>query len=990
MSLHPAFAVSAAAILVVATPGTAAAQAPASYDVPSREVGAALVDLCLRAGCAVGFAAAPDRTYRSQPVRGARTWQAAVRSMLAGTGLRYRIDGHFVRVWAATDRPSPAQPVADPATTLEPVIVTGRFAQGIDTALDEKREADVIQDSVSAARIGELPAANLAEALQRIPGVAIEREVGEGQFVSVRGLGPLFQSVTLNGAPVAFNENIRNSTQSGRQFRFRALSADLLGGATLTKTATSDLVDGGIGSNIDIRTIRGLGGPDFVSGQLAGHYEARSQVVSPDATLSGRWRNGSRDLGLVGGLAAQQRQVQFDRFQTQRYRDMEIGGVVVAVPNDLRTTLEREDRDRISGFVGAQWRPNDAVTVDFDALVSRFTNAIREDRLVYEFGERLRNGSLQADSVRITDGVLTAAMIGDGRISNNLEMSSQTHDNIAASLSLETNIAAWRLRPRLSYSRALSRLDIPLQRIGAMTSEGIGYGFDFGDDPLGTRQVERLQTDFDLTDPAALTWSRYGVRATDVEDDDLTGLFAADRLVAWTLGPFVVERVELGAQVSDRDRDYQRRDRDAVLRPDATVDPEFFGVRVPGNAFAGVIRSGDGAWTAADFERFRAAFQIAGERDGVVFYAHDLQPTGTDLQSSYQVMESIAAVYARFDVSAELFGRPASGNLGLRGVDARTQVIGSILGVGPDGALEVRPLSSQDDSRTWLPSANLSIEIGPRTLLRLAASRSITRPSLADLGAATIPASTLVSGIYERGEAEIDDPAPSTIFTGVGGNPDLKPYQATSFDVSLERYFEGFGAFSAAGFHKTIDDYVLVVDKTERLTFATATGPPVTAEVLMSRPRNVGRATVSGLELGFSRRLSSGFGLWASATLTEARSRDRGTGVTTDLQGVSRYAWSVSPFLERGPFEAHLSWTWRSRFRSVADLQGGGISAFVVGDAGVLDLSASWRLRPTLTAFVEGGNLTDAVDIAYDGDPSRLLQVTRAGRSFALGLKFAL
>ncbi|AQR61485.1 TonB-dependent receptor [Brevundimonas sp. LM2] len=990
MSLHPAFAVSVAAILAVATPGTAGAQTRTSYDMPSREVGTALVELCVRAGCAVGFATPPDRTYRSRAVRGARSWQAAVRTMLEGTGLRYRIEGRFVRVWAEPERPEPPPSPRDEPTTLEPVIVTGRFALGIDTALDEKREADVIQDSVSAARIGELPAANLAEALQRVPGVAIEREVGEGQFVSVRGLGPLFQSVTLNGAPVAFNENIRNSTQSGRQFRFRALSADLLGGATLTKTATADLVDGGIGSNIDIRTIRGLGGPDFVSGQLAGHYEARSGALSPDATLSGRWRNGARDLGLVAGLAGQQRQVQFDRFQTQRYRDMEIGGVTVAVPNDLRTTLEREDRDRISGFVGAQWRPNDAVTVDFDALVSRFTNAIREDRIVYDFGERLRNGSLVPDSVRVSDGVLTAATLNNGRISNNLEMSSQTHDNVAASLSLEARAGAWRLRPRLSYSRALSRLDVPLQRIAAVTAEGQAYGFDFGDDPLETRRVARLETDFDLTDASALTWARYGVRATDVLDDDVTGLFAADRDVAIALGPLRVERLELGGQFSDRDRDYQRRDRDAALRPGANLDAGFFGVRVPANAFSGVIRDGDGPWTAADFDRFRAAFVIPGERDGVIFYADDLQPTGTDLQSSYQVMESIAALYARLDVSTDVLGRSASGNLGLRIVGARTGVIGSILGVDANGALEVRPLSSQDESQAWLPSANLAIQITPRTLLRLAAARSLTRPSLADLGAATIPASTLVSAIYRRGQAEIDAPDPATIFTGVGGNPDLKPYQATSFDVSLERYFDGFGAFSAAVFHKTIDDYVLVVDQVERLTFATRLGAPVVAEVMMSRPRNVGRATVSGLELGFSRRLSSGLGVWSSATVTEARSRNQTTGVTTDLQGVSRYAWSVSPFIERGPFEGHVSWTWRSRFRSVADLQGGGVTAFVVGDAGVLDLSASWRLRPDLTAFVEGGNLTDAVDVAYDGDPSRLLQVTRAGRSFSLGLKFAL
>lgn len=134
----------------------------------------------------------------------------------------------------------------------------GRLSEQIDRALRQKRDADMISDGLSAERIGDLPSANLAEALQRVPGVSIEREVGEGQFVSVRGLGPLFQSVTLNGAPVAFNENIRNSTQSGRQFRFRALSADLLAGARLTKSATADMTEGGIGSNIDIQTQGGL------------------------------------------------------------------------------------------------------------------------------------------------------------------------------------------------------------------------------------------------------------------------------------------------------------------------------------------------------------------------------------------------------------------------------------------------------------------------------------------------------------------------------------------------------------------------------------------------------------------------------------------------------------------------------------------------------------------------------------------------------------
>jgi len=994
MSKLRALAVLAVALAVAGAALPVRAQDRPPYDIPAQDASTALVELCLRAGCAFGLTAEPGRRYRTRPVRGARTWQQAIRQMLAGTSLSYRIvDDRSVRVWADAPRAEaarPAPPAELPEAVVDPITVVGRFSEGIDTALVRKRQADVILDSVSAARIGELPAANLAEALQRIPGVAIEREVGEGQFVSVRGLGPLFQSVTLNGAPVAFNENIRNSTQSGRQFRFRALSADLLASATLTKTASADLIDGGIGSNIDIRTVRGLEGRPFLSGQVAGHLETRSQALSPDLTLSGRWRDGSRRFGLVGGVSAQEREVQYDRLQTQRYRDLVLDGRTVAVPNDLRTTIEREDRDRVSAFLGLQWRPNPDLGVTFDTLVSRFGNAIREDRIVYEFGDRLANGSLVPGSLRVEDGVLTAATITDGRISNNLEVSDQTHDNLATSLAVEATVGDWRLRPRLSYSRAVSGLGIPLQRIAAVSPERVTYGFDFGADPLGDRRIDRLRTDLDLTDASALTFGRYGVRAIDVQDDDLTALFAADRDLDRRIGPLKLDRVETGFQVSDRGRDYQRRDRDAVARPGTTVGPDFYGVLTPANAFAGIVRDRSSPWIAADFDRFRTAFILPGERDGVIFSAEDLMPTGTDRQSSYTVAETLLAAYGRLDVSATIAGRPARGNLGLRVVEGRTEVVGSILGLDTAGALEVRPLRQTDRGADWLPSANLTVELGPDTLLRLGLSRSITRPSLADLGAATVPASTLVNAIFTRGQAEIDDPAPSTIFTGVGGNPELTPYVSTNYDISLERYFDGFGALSLGLFHKTIDDYVLVVDQVERLTFATRAGPPVEAEVLMSRPRNLGRAEVTGLELGFSRRWDNGLGVWAAATFTDAESRDLSTGQTSDLQGVSRRSWSVSPFLERGPFEAHLSWTWRSAFRSVADLQGGGVSAFVVGATGILDAAASWHLRPGLTAFVEGGNLTDAVDIAYDGDPSRPLQVSSSGRSVTLGLKFSL
>jgi hypothetical protein len=537
-------------------------------DIPAQDARAALMALCLKAGCAFALSTEPGRTYRANAVSGTMSWQDALKRLLAGTGLRYEIADHAsVRVWADARATTPrVAPTPEAPVHLDEVTITAAFVAGIEDSLLQKRRADAIVDAVSAGRIGELPAANLAEALQRVPGVAIEREVGEGQFVSVRGLGPLFQSVTLNGAPVAFNENIRNSTQSGRQFRFRALSADLLAGAVVAKSPTADLVDGGIGSNIDIRTVRGLEGPSYLSIRADAHAEVRSDAVSPDIAISGRWRRADERLGVVAGVSTERREVQYDRFQVSRYRDFVIGGRSLTVPEDIRTTVEQEQRARTTAFVGAEWRVAPSVTLYLDALASRFDNGIREDRVVYTIGDYAPQ-AVAAGDARIENGVLTGGRIAAGQIGNNLEVSDQVHDNVSLSLAVKADAGAWNLEPRLSLSSARSNLDTPLQRIGAVSPLGVAYVFDLGPDLVERRKAPLLSTSFDLTDPRQLTFSRYGVRATQVEDHDVTGLIAAERPVDWTLGPLRIERLRLGGQVTDRGRDFQRRDREAAPGP---------------------------------------------------------------------------------------------------------------------------------------------------------------------------------------------------------------------------------------------------------------------------------------------------------------------------------------------------------------------------------------------------------------------------------------
>jgi iron complex outermembrane recepter protein len=981
-----ALAVSVVALLA-AFPGLAVAQdravqdrAVQVFDIPAQDARRALVDLCLDAGCELAFAS-PGREIRSRSVYGRMSWRSAVAVMLDGTALRYRFVGaRGVRVWAAPEeeaRPSPPAPV-EPAD-LGTIQVVGRLSGQIEESLRRKRRADVISDSASATRIGELPAANLAEALQRVPGVAVEREVGEGQFVSVRGLGPLFQSVTLNGAPVAFNENIRNSTQSGRQFRFRALSADLLAGAQVTKSATPDLIEGGIGSNIDIETISGLGGDPFLSLRLGAAAEARTRTGRPDASVAGRIVSANGDWGLVGGVSQEERSVIYDRFQIQRYADLTLDGRTVAAPSDVRTTVEREERRRRSLFVGGEWQAAPTIRLRFDGLASSFDNAIREDRLVYGLGARLQK---PGSTAVVRDGVVTAGAVQGGRIDNNTEFSVQNHLNTALSASAEIDLDAWTVTPGFSASSARSRLDTPLERISFQTKSYAAYVFDLNQ-AAGSRRAAGLSTDIDLLDPSALQFQRLGVRAIASTDDDLTVLLGARRPLNVPVGLIDLSELRLGLQGSDRTRDYQRRDREAAPRADADPASVMSGLSTPDGIFDALIRRHPGGWVVADYDALRRTFVLPGESDGVVVAPGDLAPTGGDLQNSYAVGERVLAAYARVDFEGEV-GAPFSGNFGVRLVETRTQVDGALLDADAAGHAVIRPASHSASDLLALPSANLAIDLDRGRRLRLAASRTMTRPSLADLRLATAPASTLVSAIYERGQAEIDDPSPGTIFSGVGGDPSVRPYVSTNLDLSYEWTFEG-GAVSVAAFHKRIDNFIGLAAAPETLVFETRAGPLVRAEVIMSRPRNLGRALSQGLEVGLHRRLSSGFGLWASATLTDSHGPDG-----RRLAGVSDLAYSINPFFERGPLSAGLSWSWRSAFRSEADMQGGGVSDFTIGSAGYLDAQASLDLGDHAQMVLAASNLTDVTDLAYEYSPDRLLQLGRAGRSLVISLRWSL
>ncbi len=897
--------------------------------------------------------------------------------------------------------------------SLETIEVIGTFSGGLDRSLDVKRDQETIADAVVAGDIGKLPAVNVAEALQRVPGVTVVREAGEGQFISVRGLGPNFQAVTLNGMPLAYNENIRTSGQSGRQFRFRVLPADLIDGIVITKAPSANMMEGGIGSNVDIRTLNPLDRDNFFSATIETNFEEHSDTLSPKGSLATGWQNSSGTFGVMGGVSYQQREVQFERFGNgwgtlgdDEDTVASLGDntflVGVTVPGDFQTTLEQEKRDRMSAVGGLQWIASDNLELDMDLLYSQFNNEIAERRLTYQtFGYW---DNLNPDTAVIENGRLLAGTLNGARIRNTTEFSDQAHENIILISSLKYTVAGWELEPKLSFSRATSDLETPLQRIEYRTESGVGNTtFDLGGNAVSEGRVRTLFSDLDLSNPATVPFRRYRIRPMNSEDEDTTFRFDATRDLDLELFGLSLAKLQAGFQISDRARDYQRRDRSTTaLRANLGLTDAFNNVMVPGNTFGKIIDNGQ-LWTSADWDLWRDSFVIVNEAgevefDGVEPSASQLVPSEADLRNSYGVDENIRAIYARLDFNSDFDGIPVSGNFGLRYVETETLVKGTLVTAEDDGAGNVStvavPRTSNNTYRDLLPSLNLNFELRDDVLMRIAVGRTMTRPSLSELRDVVVPNSGTVSDIYNLGETALEDP--SLIFTAAGGNPFLKPYSSWNVDMSLEWYFDEFGAFSMAGFYKNVSDYISADFESRTLPFAVNDGSTLPVDIVVSSPANIGDVVISGMEFGFTKKIAMGLGIAATATFATSKLElDKSdVGVqTAGIQGISDQSYSISPFYEYGPFEMNLSYTWRSDYLTDAGVvvtsrpTEEDVTAFYQKSYGTLDMGASFNFNDNYSMFMQAVNILDNHATTYVQTEAQVHQIHFYGRTINLGFR---
>lgn len=860
----------------------------------------------------------------------------------------------------ATFAPAYAQTITAPPQDdagADEIVVNGSYARSLAAATEAKRRAEYGLDSISSTDIGKFPAQNVAEALQLVTGVAITRPRGEGLYVSVRGLGPQFQSTLLNGRPVALNDLIENGGAAGRQFRFEMLPAEFVANIDVVKTPTSDMTEGALGGNIDVRTFRPFDVGNKVTANLRGTYTSQTKKVKPNATLIGSHTFGDT-FGILVGAQYWGKSVRNDRFMNfgwnlNKFTAKDQGALAPGfyTPTRTRPTIETEDRKRISGLVSAQWRPTPELETTLDVLATRLDVAYDEFGLdIYPDDTSVAGHKpvIVPGSIKLSGNTIVGATINDVRFMASREYSLNRHDLLTIGLKQTWNHDRFHVTANLNWSSAHSFH--PSNAEGTVRSRAIFFAPLTYDGSGGYKVTPTLTTPVDVNNPANYSLYTFNIAPKNSKDWDK---FA--RLdTAYDVGGFL-RKVAVGAEYHWRKRDYWRRD--YLVNPATGTPLGSLGTgayqQIPYDDFlANVGGNSPRTWLVP----LTATYYNALFNDTI---ANSALSAG-DKAASFKTTEKTASAYARLDYGTMLGSVDVIGNVGVRYVHTDQNATG-FLRTGNNTAPVAFPKTFND----WLPSFNLKAELTRTLIARFAASRVLTRPNVTD-SAPRITVST-------------DAP------TASGGNPQLLPFLATQFDGSLEWYFNPRGALTGAVFYKKMDNYITAQNVNIDI--------PGRGTVLLSTQVNGGKAKVYGVEAGYNQVFTflpkpfDGLGMQASYTHTSVKATYTAGArpIVDQLIGLSKNSFNVVGFYEKGPLATRLSYVWRDRY-----LSGTGSTTQAptyTAPFGTLDGSISYKLLPNVSVSAEAINLSGAKLYTYNDDPNRFGEINYYGRTFLFGVR---
>ncbi|WP_313005023.1 TonB-dependent receptor [Brevundimonas sp.] len=881
---------------------------------------------------------------------------------------------------AAVAQEAAPQPAAEPeATTVDEIVVTG-FRSSLQQALNVKRREAGAVDAIFAEDMADFPDQNLAEAIQRLPGVTIDRVNGQGTTISVRGLGGDFTRTRING----LEAQAASGGNRNRSFDFSMFASELFNSIKVRKTQSAEIEEGSLGSTVDLQTGRPL---DFANSgfnsalSVQASYNDLSEKTVPRTAGLLSWSNDSKTFGILGSIAYSERAPILESFNTTRWQKgnpaqafgvgQNFGGCVPCTTTAERTELlnafypriprytfgnTQEDRLGLTGAI--QWRPSDRTEVVLDLLWSRLNSELESPNVeAWAFSRAAVNNVIVRDYAIDTDKNALSYGVFDNMLVRSENGFTRNESTFAqASLNVRHDFTD-RLRGNLKMGLNKSEARTPINVTYAFEQAGVnGYTIDF----RGNDRLPMINYGYDITSGQNFTLVQ-GTRSTsggDFDNNVVAGALEYDWTPSITLkgggeyrtygfSTWGLSRTATNTTGADRITGVD------ALGKIVSIDGK---IGVPAGSSMNFIVPD--IWKINDFLSVYDAPLVSqhGERE---------------------VDETDKGVFVQADFNTDVANMTVRGNVGIR--YAQTEIESSgFRQTTVSGASTWDWTTIKNDYDDVLPSFNLAIEPRDDLVIRLGAAKVMSRPTLGDLtpGGSVAPTTRTVSF----------------------GNPLLDPFRATNYDLSVEWYFQNEGLLAAAVFYKDIDSFI--TSKTEAVVWSELGLPD---ELLQgaARPTDTFQVTsklngeggsLHGLEIQYQQPFTflpgawSNFGFIGNFTYVDSEV-SYGTAGKNRLTGSSKNTVNTTLYYEDGPFQARVSAAYRSNYLMSFPGSNGNSEEGMNATTNI-DASMSYAFTDNLTVSLEGINLTDEYNDRYVDVTDRVSDYRHTGREIAIGLRW--
>lgn len=892
---------------------------------------------------------------------------------------------------APTGQKSDTQPDAKSAKQLGTVNVTGSYASSIEFSTDAKRDATNVIDTVYAEDIGKFPDTNIAESLSRVPGVQISRDAdGEGMNIQIRGLGTDFTKILLNGDQIAVaSSGSLDAQNQNREVDLDLLPTEFFTQLTVNKTPMASMTEGGVAGVVDMRTTRPFDNPGtHLTYSAQGSYGSVGKDTKPRGSLIGSWTNDSGTFGVLAGLTGSRSDYDIRGYETIGWTTPHLtaaqcggsagcspagsswvipstvpagtgagltagetidnawllahnpGLTTQQVANALIPRLGRDayiqgTNDHQSGLLSFEFRPSERAHFYLDTLFSkqeRDFNRLDMD-LVGRSGQMIPT-NMQVDR----NNVVTSATLANAQY-------------FLEARPYREHVNFYNINPggellfgsdqniKLDFQGYVQRSWYKNEQPSMLVSTPMGQGTTVNYTNGGGEFPNTAATSANLNDPnLGWVWYRLNVqnetRVTSnkgtredlqIGDDD--------------------NNIRVGAAYDNVSRQIKAYDNSAAWQKAAEA-------AIPNSALPSYLIPGPGGFIGVDYAALMNATNYG--------YYNATAPLTTSAATSANtadIQERTWAWYIEGNGQYDLDGHSLRINGGVR--HAYTDQ--SIAGPSNFGG-QLKYVTLLHDYGYYLPSFNLAYNATDDIVLRLAASRTLTRPD----PSAMVP------------NTNFSDPAAET---ATQGNPKLAPYLSTNLDFGGEWYTGKAGYVALDLFGKRITGFTVngvnLIPFTQLgIPFANLTdtqqqainlrGGPNSAQVQVQQQVNAdGTLFIKGAEASWVQPLDfiyQGLGLQTNYTVVSQKSI--GSGVPAQAIGISPHTYSATAYWEGYGASVRLSYTWNSaQISSTANQNGLAFGQIKTDARGQLDLGSSYQFanlpsKPTIT--LDAINLTKA------------------------------